>query len=82
MLETKYSLDFQTDAMVQRIIRKLFAHHTIIAVAHRIETILDFDRVAVFSEGRLVELGPPAVLRQRQGSLFRELCEGRAAIEA
>lgn len=40
---------------MQHIIREEFAHHAIIAIAHRLETILDFDRTVVLHKGELVE---------------------------
>jgi ABC-type multidrug transport system ATPase subunit len=59
---------------MQAIIRDAFARHTIIAVAHRLETILDFDRVLLLDGGQVVEFESPAVLMQRE-SKFRALVE-------
>jgi len=59
---------------MQRVIREEFAHHTIIAVAHRLETILDFDRIVVLRNGRLEECDTPANLLAT-GSSFRKLYE-------
>ena len=61
---------------MQRIIRTLFKTHTIIAVAHRLNTILDFDKVAVIEKGRLMEFDRPTDLLSRRRSAFRELYEG------
>jgi len=58
---------------MQRLIRKKFANHTIIAVAHRIETIMDFDKVAVLDAGRLVEFDNPYNLLDVPGSAFGRL---------
>jgi ATP-binding cassette subfamily C (CFTR/MRP) protein 1 len=77
MDEATSSVDLQTDSMIQSLIRKRFANHTNVPVAHRIETILDFDRVAVFHEGRLVEFDDPAKLRTTEGSMSKRLCDGR-----
>ena len=60
---------------MQRIIREEFKNRTIIAVAHRLQTILDFDRVAVLSAGEIVEYGVPGELLRTEGSKFRELWE-------
>jgi ATP-binding cassette, subfamily C (CFTR/MRP), member 1 len=49
------SVDRKTDELMQRIIREDFAHHTIIAIAYRLETILDFDRIVVLHKGELME---------------------------
>lgn len=60
---------------MQKLIREEFKGRTIIAIAHRLETILDFDRVAVLDSGKLVECGPPGELLVRNGGLFRALVE-------
>jgi len=57
---------------MQKIIREEFKGKTIIAVAHRLETILDFDRIVVLDQGNLVEDGPPSELLQRN-SMFKLL---------
>jgi ATP-binding cassette subfamily C (CFTR/MRP) protein 1 len=64
------SVDAQTDALMQRILRTAFADRTIIAIAHRLDTVLDFDRVVVMEAGRIVEVGEPERLLKMQGSLF------------
>jgi len=58
---------------MQRLIRKKFAHHTIIAVAHRLDTILDFDKVAVLDAGKLIEFESPYALLENQNSAFSRL---------
>ena len=68
------SVDAHTDALMQRVIRQKFANHTIIAVAHRLDTIMDFDRIALLDEGRLVEYDRPHVLLERE-SRFKQLYE-------
>lgn len=75
-----YSLDSDTDAIVQKVIRHRFSNHTVIAVVHRVETIVDFDRVAVFSEGGLVEFDDPTVLLENETSLFKKLCDARGCV--
>jgi ABC-type multidrug transport system fused ATPase/permease subunit len=60
--EMTSNVDVVSDALMQRIIREDFADCTILAVAHRLETILDFDRIAVIQDGELVEFDTPEVL--------------------
>lgn len=62
---------------MQRILRTAFADRTIIAIAHRLDTILDFDRVVVMDTGRIAEIGVPGTLMQTEGSLFRALVESQ-----
>lgn len=58
---------------MQRIIRDHFQHHTIIAVAHKLRTILDFDRVMVLDKGTVAECDNPRVLLANEGTVFGEL---------
>ena len=71
------SVDAQTDALMQRILRTAFADRTIIAIAHRLETILDFDRVVVMDAGRIAEIGAPSALVRKEGSLFGALVKSQ-----
>ncbi|KAK4238509.1 hypothetical protein C8A03DRAFT_43740 [Achaetomium macrosporum] len=71
--EATSSIDAKTEEVMQRLIRRRFAGHTIIAVAHRIETIMDFDKVAVLDAGRLVEFDSPYALLEKPGSAFARL---------
>jgi ABC-type multidrug transport system fused ATPase/permease subunit len=66
------SVDITTDMLMQRVVREEFAGATNIAIAHRLDTILDFDKVAVLSEGTLIEFDSPQALLD-QPSAFREL---------
>lgn len=67
-----YSIDTKTDELMQSLIRTEFASHTVIAIAHRLETIVDFDEVVVMDNGRVKEQGPPAQLLEQKGA-FAEL---------
>jgi ABC-type multidrug transport system fused ATPase/permease subunit len=58
---------------MQRVIRERFASHTIIAVAHKLDTILDFDKIALLDEGRLIEFDSPYELLSDRGSAFHKL---------
>ncbi|KID91337.1 ABC transporter, transmembrane domain, type 1 [Metarhizium guizhouense ARSEF 977] len=76
MDEASSSLDVKTDALFQQVIRSEFAKHTIIAVAHRLDTVVDFDYVAVLDDGVVVEFDAPEELLKRP-SAFRELYESQ-----
>ncbi|CZT50852.1 related to multidrug resistance-associated protein [Rhynchosporium secalis] len=71
--EATASVDLQTDELMQRIISEEFKEYTIIAVAHRLQTIRHYDRIAVFGNGKLVEYGEPDVLLADGGSRFKAL---------
>ncbi|KAJ4024229.1 hypothetical protein NW766_000461 [Fusarium irregulare] len=71
--EPTSSVDTQTDARMQEVIRTEFSHCTIIMIAHRIDTLLDFDKVAVLDRGSLVEFGAPDELLRDEGGAFTRL---------
>ncbi|KAK4455830.1 hypothetical protein QBC34DRAFT_388031 [Podospora aff. communis PSN243] len=69
--EATAAVDVQTDAMLQTTLRSpLFAHRTIITVAHRINTILDSDRVVVLEKGEVVEFDAPLELIKKRGVFY------------
>lgn len=61
---------------MQEVIRSEFADHTIVMIAHRLSTLVDFDRVIVLDSGRLVESGNPSELLKDQSSIFSKLHRG------
>ncbi|KAL7226039.1 hypothetical protein ACSBR1_021223 [Camellia fascicularis] len=74
MDEAIASVNSQTDAVIQKIIREDFAAHTIISIAHRIPTIMDCDRVLVIDAGWAKEFDKPSHLLERP-SLFGALVQ-------
>jgi ATP-binding cassette subfamily C (CFTR/MRP) protein 1 len=71
--EATAAVDVETDAMLQTTLRTpMFNNRTIITIAHRINTILDSDRIIVLDKGTVAEFDTPAELVRRKG-LFYEL---------
>ncbi|KAG7121601.1 Multidrug resistance-associated protein 1 like [Verticillium longisporum] len=69
------SVDSATDVLVQKTIaQELSGGKTLIAIAHRLRTVLLYDRVCVMDQGRIVELGPPLELWEQAG-VFRGMCD-------
>lgn len=58
---------------MQRVIREKFCSHTILSVAHKLDTILDYDRIVVLDAGRIVETGEPYALLTEPTSHFSRL---------
>ncbi|NXB70326.1 MRP7 protein, partial [Donacobius atricapilla] len=75
--EATASVDQKTDQLLQQTIRQRFADKTVLTIAHRLNTILDSDRVLVMQAGRVAELDSPARLSQKDGSLFQHLLHSR-----
>ncbi|KAK1428175.1 hypothetical protein QVD17_17004 [Tagetes erecta] len=74
MDEATASVDSQTDAVIQKILREDFADCTIISIAHRIPTVMDCDRVLVIDAGYAKEFDKPSRLIERP-SLFGALVQ-------
>ncbi|KAI8054060.1 hypothetical protein BDF22DRAFT_743031 [Syncephalis plumigaleata] len=82
MDESATYINLDAEAKIQMIIREEFAHATLLRIAHRMRTVIDYDRVMVLDSGRLVEFDAPAQLLRRPDSLFRQLCEASGELGA
>ncbi|KAI5634884.1 ABC transporter domain-containing protein [Phthorimaea operculella] len=84
MDEATANVDPQTDALIQNTIRKAFASCTVITIAHRLNTIIDSDRVLVMDKGQAVEFDTPYALLNNPKSLFtfmvKETGDGSGAL--
>ncbi|ELT92552.1 hypothetical protein CAPTEDRAFT_186917 [Capitella teleta] len=74
--EATSAVDVETDELMQRTIRTQFKDCTVLTVAHRINTILDCDRVMVIDQGQLVEMDTPLSLMEDPSSHFYALAAG------
>ncbi|GAA6061872.1 hypothetical protein JCM10212_000513 [Sporobolomyces blumeae] len=72
--EATASTDHETDELITQTIRTEFSDSTLLVIAHRLRTIVDFDKVMVLDKGRLVEFDSPATLLQDPTSQFHALC--------
>ncbi|EKV12763.1 ABC multidrug transporter, putative [Penicillium digitatum PHI26] len=79
--EATSNIDSKTDEIMQRVIREKFCNHTILAVAHKLDTILDFDRIVVLDAGRIIENGEPYALLTEPKSHFSKLYASAMATE-
>lgn len=71
--EATSAVDHTTDALLQSTLRsEVFKNRTIITIAHRINTVIDSDRIVVLDRGKVSEFGEPAEL-VKKGGLFRDL---------
>ncbi|KAI0701717.1 multidrug resistance-associated ABC transporter [Earliella scabrosa] len=72
--EATSSVDVETDAKVQRTIQTEFASSTLLCIAHRLNTIVYYDRILVMDDGKVVEFDAPLDLFDKEDSIFRSLC--------
>lgn len=72
--EATSSTDSETDAAIQAAIREM-RDSIVITVAHRLQTVLDYDKVLVLSQGRVLEYGSPSDLFAKPDGEFRRMCE-------
>jgi len=71
--EATSSIDFETDVKIQAAIREEFTGSLLLTVAHRLRTVIDYDRLLILDKGQVVELDTPWNLISKEGA-FREMC--------
>ena len=75
--EATAAVDVQTDALLQDTLRcDLFSNRTIVTIAHRINTIIDYDKIVVLSKGEVTEYGSPEELINSRGQFYELAKEG------
>ncbi|KAB5592292.1 ABC transporter C family [Ceratobasidium theobromae] len=72
--EATASVDVETDSKIQMTIKTEFADRTLLCIAHRLRTIINYDRVVVMDQGKVAEVGTPLEL-YKEGGAFRGMCE-------
>lgn len=75
--EATASIDLETDNKLQRVIASAFGDKTVITIAHRISTILKYDRVMVLEKGEVKEFDSPQTLLKNPTSIFSSLVHSK-----
>lgn len=78
--EATAAVDVQTDKIIQETIRKYFKDKTIITIAHRLDTVMDSDKILALDQGRVKEFDSPSNLLQNPDSVFYSLCKQSGSI--
>jgi ATP-binding cassette subfamily C (CFTR/MRP) protein 1 len=80
--EATASIDNATDSSIQDMIRENFKDATVLTIAHRLNTIMDSDKVLVLDDGRVAEYDTPQALLAREGSLFKAMVDKSSEAKA
>lgn len=73
--EATSSVDMDTDRKIQQTIQTGFRGKTLLCIAHRLKTIINYDRICVMEQGRIAELDTPIKLWEEEGGIFRSMCD-------
>ncbi len=79
--EATAAVDLETDQLIQATLREEFADCTVLTIAHRLNTILDSNRIAVLSDGQLVEMDEPTKLLDDPKSHFKAMANDAGIFE-
>ncbi|KAF9790880.1 P-loop containing nucleoside triphosphate hydrolase protein [Thelephora terrestris] len=73
--EATASVDYETDRKIQDTIATEFEDRTILCIAHRLQTIIGYDRICVMDAGRIAEFDTPTRLYHMEDGIFRGMCD-------
>ncbi|RUS91376.1 hypothetical protein EGW08_000893 [Elysia chlorotica] len=79
--EATAAVDLETDALLQETIREAFRDCTVLTVAHRLNTVIDYDKILVLSKGEISEFGTPSELLQRPSGIFYGMAKESGLIQ-
>ncbi|XP_065882181.1 ABC transporter C family member 12-like isoform X1 [Euphorbia lathyris] len=80
--EATAAVDVRTDALIQKTIREEFKSCTMLVIAHRLNTIIDCDRILVLDAGRVLEHGTPEELLSSEGNAFFKMVQSTGPANA
>ncbi|OAD09018.1 hypothetical protein MUCCIDRAFT_32834, partial [Mucor lusitanicus CBS 277.49] len=77
MDEATASVDFDTDTKIQTTIREEFTNSTLLCIAHRLRTVIDYDRILVLDQGHVAEYDTPynLIAKNTGTGIFKSMCE-------
>ncbi|KAI0783557.1 P-loop containing nucleoside triphosphate hydrolase protein [Abortiporus biennis] len=73
--EATASVDYETDRKIQDTIATEFSDRTILCIAHRLRTIIGYDRICVMDAGTIAEFDTPTNLYHQNDGIFRSMCD-------
>lgn len=79
--EATAAIDMETDELIQNTIRSEFDDCTILTIAHRLNTIMDSDRIIVLDQGIIAEFDSPATLLSNKNSIFYGMAKNSGLVD-
>lgn len=79
--EATASIDYESDAKIQQTIRQEFSDSTILTIAHRLRSIIDYDKILVMDSGEVVEFDHPFTLLSEKDSVFYSMCKDSGELD-
>ena len=73
--EATAAVDLETDDLIQATIRKEFKDCTVLTIAHRLNTIMDYDKIMVLDKGLIAEYDSPDQLMENSNSIFHSMAK-------
>ncbi|KAK7683970.1 hypothetical protein QCA50_012946 [Cerrena zonata] len=73
--EATSSVDYETDAKIQTTLNNEFENVTILCIAHRLRTILHYDKIMTLERGEVKEFDTPINLIRKDEGIFKSMCE-------
>ncbi|KAF6033702.1 hypothetical protein EB796_007981 [Bugula neritina] len=67
------SIDTETDSLIQETIKEVFTDCTMLTIAHRLNTVINYDRILVLDKGEIIEFDTPKSLLANQKSAFAQM---------
>ena len=80
--EATASIDQDTDDILQQMIRQNFAQATVLTIAHRLNTVMDSDRIMVMDNGVVAEFDAPSALLEKEKGILKGMVEAQGAERA
>lgn len=77
--EATASVDVKTDFLIQTTIKEAFSDCTVLTVAHRLHTVLNYDKILVLHKGEAVEYDSPQQLLKKSNGVFRSMMDSAKA---
>jgi len=75
MDEATASVDYETDKKLQKVLKEDFNDAILLTIAHRLRTIIEYDRILVLDKGKIAEFDSPKNLLTKEGSMFLDMCK-------